>query len=128
MPAPTIVASDLLISDTRITQITNALRNTTITDPISVEITRQIDKVDSYTSQYVLAANRYKRLVRALVMYELYATGSLGTPPADIKPAYEAAMKELEDIRDGKFDDLELADPADTGVGEGGNWGSETKI
>lgn len=102
MPLP-FLKTDLLISQTRIDQITSALANSAQPDPIAVIITEEQRKVDTWRGQHDLDDDSYKRLMRALVMYKLFATGSIGPMPEEVKGAYEDAMDELSDIRDGKL-------------------------
>lgn len=96
-------------------------------EPIARTIEEQVQKVEDYTLRYEVPELRGKRLVRALVLFELYAR--LGTIPEKRREKYEEAMKELRDIRDGKFKDLKIEDPPppDMPVG-GGEWGSEEKF
>lgn len=96
-------------------------------DPIATTIAEQAQKVEDYTLRYNVPLDRAKRLVRALVLYELYAR--LSSPPEKRKYKYEEAMKELRDIRDGKFPDLAIEDPPPAGLPKGkGAWGSKCKI
>lgn len=96
-------------------------------EPIETTIAEQTQKVESYTLRYAMPASWVKRLVRALCLYELYAR--LGTIPEKRRAKYEEAMKELRDIRDGKFPDLALEDPPPEGLpAGGGRWGSEAKL
>jgi len=95
--------------------------------PIATAITEQTQKVEDYTLRYAVPADRFNRLLRPLVLWELYKR--LGEIPKKRQTAYDEAMKELRDIRDGKFPALALEDPAPEGLPEGqGNWGSATKI
>jgi len=96
-------------------------------DPIGTTISEQVQKVEDYTLRYDMPELRIKRLVRALVLYELYAR--LQSIPEKRKDKYEEAMKELRDIRDGKFKDLAVEEPPPAGLSSGqGNWGSKKKI
>lgn len=96
-------------------------------EPIETTIEEQIQKVEDYTLRYELPDIRAKRLVRALVLHELYSR--LGVIPDKRVRKYDEAMKELIDIRDGKFTDLAIEDPAPDGLpGATGDWGSSEKI
>ncbi|GEM_PF-4320181 len=53
----------------------------------------------NYTSD-----SRFKRLVRPLVLWDLY--GQMGPRPSNVTEEYKDAMQELQDIRAGKFTDL----------------------
>lgn len=59
--------------------------------------------VDVYTSRYVIDDDMKLRLVCSLSIYDFYKETSAPMPEKR-KDAYEAAMRELRDIRDGKFD------------------------
>lgn len=78
-------------------------------DPVTNTISEQLQKVEDYTLRYDVPELRRNRLARALVLFELYAR--LGSIPEKRKTKYEEAMKELRDIRDGKFPDLKIEDP-----------------
>jgi hypothetical protein len=119
---PTITRDDLLIPEAEQTAVLSALGNSEQTDPWTPAIAQAIQKVDAYTARYTLTDNHYKRLVRALALWEAWAlTGNI---PDSKQKLYDAAMKELEDIRDGKFDGtLTLASSTAAGA-----WGSETKV
>jgi hypothetical protein len=96
-------------------------------DPIAATIAEQVQKVEDYTLRYDVPELRVKRLVRALVLYELYAR--LQSIPDKRKSKYDEAMKELRDIRDGKFKDLAVEEPPPAGMSSNqGKWGSKKKI
>lgn len=124
---PTFTKNDLLMPQVRIDEITDSLKNDSVTDPIAVVIAEQKQRVDSYIGATGVAATIgdewYRSLVRPLVVYELYATGSIGTMPEAVKNAYDAKIKELELIRDGKHPDLLSAPPASSA-----GWGSGSKL
>jgi hypothetical protein len=124
------LATDLGIADAVIAQITTQLANATNPDPITDSINRQIQVVSDYTLRYTMPDERVKRLVRPLVMWDLFSSPAMGSsPPPGADNAYKAAMKELQDIRDGKFHDLQLADPQDpTLAGPAAGWGSKHKV
>lgn len=120
---------DLLvdISQVELDGIAKALVNQGDPDPITTTIAEQVQKVEDYTLRYNVPEARSNRLVRALVLYELAAR--LGTIPEKRKIKYEEAMKELRDIRDGKFKDLALEEPPPAGLSTGqGAWGSADKV
>ena len=97
-------------------------------EPVQTTIREQVQKVDDYTRRYVLAEDRVKRLIRALVLWELPAR--LSNIPKKRQTKYDAAMKELEGIRDGKFKDLlALEDPAPAGLPDNrGRFGSQPPV
>lgn len=96
-------------------------------DPITVTITEQRQKVDDYTRRFDLPPDREKRLIRALALFELMAR--LGAIPEKRQTKYDEAMKELRDIRDGKFPDLLRKDPAPAGLSDvRGRFGSQPRL
>lgn len=95
--------------------------------PIASTIAEQVQKVEDYTLRFAVPELRVKRLVRALVLYELYSR--LSVIPEKRKTKYEEVMKELRDIRDGKFPDLAAEDPPPASLPSGqGRWGSKKRI
>lgn len=119
-------ASDLLLSDSEITQITDALENSGENDPITRVLAECEQVVADYTARYQLEENRRLRLVRGLAPAELYRLAS-GTVPEHHEKARESTMRELEAIRDGKFPDLTPAATQPTPL-HGGAWGSQKRI
>jgi hypothetical protein len=101
--------SDLNISQAELDSITAALANSGVPDPIGNVISEQVQKVEDYTLKFKITDVRQKRLVRPLVLFQLYSL--LGQVSAALQRDYDGAMKELEDIRDGKFPDLALDSP-----------------
>ena len=121
--------ADLLadISQEELDGIAKSLVSEGDPEPIATTIAEQVQKVEDYTLRFNVPELRVKRLVRALVLYELYSR--LGSLPAKRKDKYEEAMKELRDIRDGKFKDLAIEDPPPAGLPTSqGAWGSKRKI
>ena len=96
-------------------------------DLIAETIAEQVQKVEDYTLRFDVPELRLKRLTRALVLFELYSR--LGSIVEKRQTKYDEAMKELREIRDGKFPDLALEEPPPTGASPSqGRWGSKTKI
>lgn len=123
----TFFPMDLFVSASEMEQLQSALINihqpTAMQDIIDAETAR----IDDYTLRYEIGDLRYKRLIRALSIYRIY--GLLGPVPENHKAGYDEAMKELENIRDGKFPDLRLrAATAATLAAGTGKWGGQTKI
>jgi hypothetical protein len=121
--------SDLLadISQKELDGIAKKLVEQGDPQPISVTIAEQLRKVEDYAKRWKLEEERWKRLTRALVLFELYSR--VGSIPEKRKLKYEEAMKELREIRDGKFPDLAEEAPAPEGLPSGrGRWGSAEKI
>lgn len=125
----TFIETDLLadISQKELDGLAKKLVDAGDPEPIATTIAEQQQKVDLYTRRYDLPGNDEKRLVRALVLYELYARLASIPPKRDAK--HQEAMKELRDIRDGKFPDLAQEEPLPEGIPSGeGRFGSAPKI
>jgi hypothetical protein len=96
-------------------------------EPIATMIAEQVQKVEDFTLRYDVPELRLNRLIRPLVLWELYKR--LGAIPEKRQTAYDEAMKELREIRDGKFPDLAIEEPAPEGSpGSTGAWGSDCRI
>lgn len=123
----TFTESDLNVSQTEIDELKTALANAGVANALSNTITEQIAKVDDYTLRYQLSDERYRRLARSLVLHRLYSL--LGPVPSGHQVNYAEAMRELQDIRDGKFADLALDNPRpDSLAAAPGRWGSAGRI
>lgn len=121
--------SDLLpdISQEELSGIAATLVASGDPQPIASYIAASREKVDLYTNRYVLDDNHEKALIRALCLFELYSR--LGSIPEKRKLKYDEAMRELREIRDGKFQDLPQKDPLPDSVQPyEGRWGSKTKL
>jgi phage gp36-like protein len=83
----------------------------TPTDPVAEEIAAACAKVDTYTSGYILPAALATGYARDIAAFQLGKRLAKSTDEQE--KAYDRALKELEDIRDGKFPTLPR-DPAAT--------------
>lgn len=118
--------SDLHLSQSEIDQIKARLENLGIANALTNTITEQSQKVEDYTLRYTIPDARAKRLARPLVIQQLYVLCGMVTSASE--QAYEEAMKELIDIRDGQFPDLAEESPTPSGVATSGVWGSATQV
>lgn len=105
-------------------ELQDGLANAGFVEPFTTAAEEAEAVVSSYTSAYTIAAAHSLRLQRALAVYDLYF--KLGTIPESVQKAYDEAMKELRDIRDGKFSGLTDADGGT--ANSTGAWGSRTKL
>jgi hypothetical protein len=121
-----LTAIDLLLPDDELTQITGALENLGIADPISQKCAEVAELFAQYTARYVIGDENAKRLQRPLIIYELYAL--IGAATETIAASKDAALQELRDIRDGKFPNLELAEEQPSSPAGRAAWGSKIKI
>ena len=95
---------DLLLTDEKLAQLTTALANTggaAGQDPLGTAIAEAESTVARYTAGYDLGEDDRKTLVRRVALFNAYALA--GPVPDEISKAYDKAMDELRDIRDGKF-------------------------
>lgn len=89
-------------------------------DPVVVVMVQACATVDGYIGNRYIPAALASKLARDLAVYDL---AKLLDKPADAqRTAYDAALKALEDIRDGRF-----AGSSGGGTGNMG-WGSNRKI
>jgi len=116
------LVQDLLLTDEKLALLTAALANTGQTDPLSTAIAEAESTVARYTAGFDLGEDDRKALVRRIALFNAYALA--GPVPDEISKAYDKAMDELRDIRDGKF--LQSAQDT-TGSGRGKS-GSNPKI
>jgi hypothetical protein len=124
MPAPTFTQDDLLLSPDETSQLHVALVNFGQGDPIATAIAEATATVSLYTSRFILDDPTWRRLMRPLAIWHLYAlTG--GVLDAHQK-AREAAIEELKQIRDGAFP-LPVAGSTSAGSAAGG-WGGDTRV
>lgn len=105
-------------------ELQDALANQGYVEPFTTAASEAEAVVASYTAAYTLSEAHSQRLQRPLVIFDLYSR--LGSVPEAVQKAYDAAMSELRDIRDGKFPGLESSDGNTTH--STGGWGSRTKI
>jgi hypothetical protein len=75
--------------------------------------------VDTYCTGYMLAAELLTGWARDIAAHQV--AKRLDTPTESQVRAYERALKELEDVRDGKFKNLEVVvNPTQSKVKSGG--------
>lgn len=78
-------------------------------DPVAEEIAAACAKVDTYTAGYLPDSALLTGYARDIAAHQV--AKRLGTPTESQVRAYDRALKELEDIRDGKFPNIPR-DPA----------------
>lgn len=123
-----LTPDDLGLGQDTLNQLTSACSSQGNIDPIDAAILVAVAQVDLYTAGYTLAEAHYKRLARALAVYELYRLAGDAIPDKHEK-ANAAAMAELKDIRDGKFPALaKTGEAAGTVSGGGAKWGGAARI
>lgn len=121
---PPITEADLLLGQRALDDFHSARLNRGLTLPVQEVIDGAVGRVGQFTARYVLADDHYRRLVRPLAVYDLMNfPGSV--IPEGIKADMENALKELREIRDGKFADT--LTPATTAPSVGA-WGGTSRI
>ncbi len=117
----TFTRTDLLvdISDKELDGITTKLIQYGDPDPIDSTIAEQQARMERYIHFYVIDDGYQKTLLRALVLWRLFQR--IGAIADKRQKSYDDAMKELREIRDGKFKTLPLKDPqpTDSNAGRG---------
>ena len=86
-------------------------------DPVPTIIGEQQARMERYIHFYIVDDAWQKRLLRALVLWEVYKR--LGSIPPKRQTAYDDALSELKQIRDGKFKTIPLKDPQPDDVNAG---------
>lgn len=120
-----MVVHDLLLPESELVQLTDALRNAGVSVPLDTLVAEALQTVADYTAAYAVPEERKVRLARPLAIKHAYSL--TGLVPENHQTAYEAALRELEEIRDGKFTTLPAAATPPTPAA-GGRWGSAPKI
>jgi hypothetical protein len=100
------LSSDLLVSDEQLNTLSAALASQGQPDPVSACIAGEIARVEAMTAGYEIPAGWLKSLVRALVLQELYARLPTGRVPQNVADAWAEARKDLEEIRNGRYQSL----------------------
>lgn len=117
--------NDLLLTPDRAGQLTKALSNLGIADPLQYLCDEAAADVARLITGYAVDEAAVRGFVRSLALYRAY--GYAGPVPRDVEGAYKEAMKELEAIASGKRPNLTRADEDEENPPSGG-WGSETKV
>lgn len=115
----------LLLSPDRAAQLTKALSNLGVADPLQTMCDEATADVARMTTGYVLDPLSLQQMTRSLALYRAYAKA--GPVPKDVKQDFDAAMKELEAIAEGKRPNLPkiASSPASPNAGA---WGSGRHI
>jgi len=96
--------NDLLLSADRAAQLTRALANIGVADPLQYLCDEAAADVARLTTGYVIDANALRGFIRSLALFRIY--GYAGPVPKDIQAAYDSAKAELEAIAGGKRPNL----------------------
>ena len=119
-----MTVDQLLLTATRSAQLTAALANTGIPDPLAACLAEAEADVARFTAGYTIEEDAVTSFVRPLALRKAYAL--CGPVPSDIEKEHQSALEELRAIAEGKRLNLPRAD---TGQQKpSGAWGSDTQI
>lgn len=121
-----MTVTDLLLTDDRQEQLTAALANTGIAEPLVLCLTEAAADVARFTAGYVIAQSSLNGWTRALALWKAFTLAELGVPE-DVQKAYEAAMDELTAIAKGERPNIPQT-PVTTPPASAGAWGSRDKL
>lgn len=118
---------DLLLDAAKLAQLTKALANTGVADPVQSCVNEGIAEVERLTSGYVIADAAKYGWIRALALFKAYSLA--GPVPEDVQKQYDGAIKQLEAIATGAVKNLPVAaSESGSNAGAAGKWGSGEKI
>jgi hypothetical protein len=115
---------DLLLTPAKMTQLTTALANLNVADPLQYLCDEAAADVARFTAGYVLDANSVRNFTRSLGLYRVYSLA--GPVPMDVQKDYDSALLELQAIAEGKRPNLPRAETGDNPPS--GKWGSKPVI
>ncbi len=119
--------SALNVSQAELDDLTSALANTAAPDAFVNALPEGEAMVRDWTSRYIVPDAVLQRLWRPIVLFNLYTLA--GTVSATRQKAYDNAIAELKDIRDGKFKQYPPADVAPAGdTANPAAYGSDTFV
>jgi len=119
-----MTTDQLLLSTDRAAQLTAALSNLGVSDPLGTCLAEALADVARFTAGYVIAEDSANGWTRALALYKAF--GLVGPVPQDIKLQYDEALKELTAIAKGDRPNLERTEDGTRPTA--GAWGSEDKL
>ena len=94
--------AELLLPPAKEAQLAGLLASAGIPDGLQAVIDEAAQQVADYTLGYTFTQTRTDGWTRSLALQLAYTRAAVGVPEA-CKLAAEAALKELQDVRDGKF-------------------------
>lgn len=104
---------DLLdeINDRELTTLVSRVLHEGDADPEAAAIARAQSTLERHTARYALDDATQKDFLRDLALY--YLCARVADVPPNRQSAYDETMRELRDIRDGKYPDLPLVSAED---------------
>ena len=118
--------SKLLLTEEKSAQLTAAMANVDVADPLQQVCDEAAAVVTRMTASYALADAQVAGFIRSLALFEAYRVANVPAPE-DVASQQEVAMKELTAIAAGDRPNLPKAADSDLSPGAG-NWGSSTKV
>jgi hypothetical protein len=118
---------DLLLTEERKTQLTAALANLGVADPLGKIVGEASADVARLTRGYVIEESSVNGWIRVLALERAYLVAELGVPE-DMATAADAAREELAAIASGRRPNLQLAAAPSTAPVSSGSWGSSPKV
>lgn len=118
---------DLLLTEERKTQLTAALANLGVADPLGKIVGEASADVVRLTRGYVIEEASVNGWIRVLALERAYLVAELGVPE-DMATAADAAREELAAIASGRRPNLQLASAPPTAPVSSGSWGSNSKV
>src|SRR5881396_577181 len=109
----------LQLATEKLILLENANKNETVTDPLGKSCAEAESMVNDRTSGYGISADWHNRMVRAIAQFELWKNA--GPIPPEVQKAYDQAIQDLNDIRDGKYPLLAQSDTGGSQARSGSN-------
>lgn len=100
-----LTTSDLLMTEAQLAAFTAQLASADQPDPLAVICEEESARVDLVCAAYELPAPWVRRIARALAIFAIYSRTAQEIPK-QVRDGYDEAMKDLTDIRDGKYGNL----------------------
>jgi len=117
--------SQLLLTDEKSVQLTTALANLDVADPLQQVCDEAAAVVTRMMASYALTDAQVAGFIRAIALFEAYRVANIPAPD-DVSTANDAAMKELTAIASGERPNLPKVADSDLTPGAG-SWGSNDK-
>src|SRR5207249_11753092 len=100
--------SKLQLTDEKLALLETANKNTANPTPLTTACAEAESMVNDRTSGYNISADWHNRMCRAIAQFELWKHA--GPIPDEVLKAYDQAIQDLDDIREGKYPLLAQSD------------------
>jgi len=118
--------AQLLLTESKRTELTRALANTGQAQPLEACIAEAVADVARLTTGYIIDPTSQNSWTRILALFKAYSLA--GNVPPDIQTQYNNAMNELNSIARGDRKNLPRVPDANNDSPSTGGWGSDCKI